>query len=95
MLYSLRDGLLLFWGRYVVGVCVFYKQGNVIVLRALVVPDFSANRAFVGYDVFVLWIGCYGYGIHYSAAITRSVSGVDIEVQRAEAIRTMVTRCVA
>ena len=58
----------------------------------LVSDDSRALIALMDNDVALLCIGGGAYRTKYSAAFVRSVSGIHVNVQRAEAKRAMVSR---
>ena len=75
---------------------VHYVVGlNLCLVRGFVAVYLAAFGAFVKNDVALLRVGNDLYGVHYRAAFARSVAGVNIYVERAEALRAMVARGVA
>ena len=64
-------------------------------MGGFVAGDAAASVAFVNYYVSLFGVGLYLYRAEYAAAGVRSVTRVYINVKRAEAKRTVVSRRVA
>ena len=64
-------------------------------MGGFVARDASASVAFMDYDISLFRVGLDPYRAQYAAAGVRSVSGVYINVKRAEAERAVISRGVA
>lgn len=73
-----------------------YQKLPVIVVCGLVPTESSAFAALVrDHESTPLVVGLCGHGIHYPAAIGRAIPRIYVEVEAAEALRTVVARRVA
>jgi len=90
LLFSICDSSL-----YVIRIRELYKKLGVVVRLRAVVPREAADGATVSYDEAAAGIGFYGYRLHKPAALRGTVAGVDIDMERAEAERAVITRRIA
>ena len=73
-----------------------YQKLSVIVVRCLVATESSASAALVrDHKSAALVVGLRSHGIHDRTALGRAIPGIYVEVQAAEALRTVVARGVS